>query len=514
MKRAVIAGLLLLLAGGAGAGTYYGLVYREGGLLSDGIPNSTGTSTDTADVVYVNPVSMLAGLGSGNGIINRYAGVIEPQQTWDAKLESEKTVEETYVKEGDTVKTGDKLFKYKTTEDEDKLAQDQIDLERLANDIETAKKRIEQLQKEKSKASADDQLTYTTDILQQENTIKQNEYEIKTKELEISQLEESIKNAVVTCELDGVVKTVKKSTDSTSSFMSGSDTTDAYITIMAVGDYQVKCMVNEQNISDIEIDAPMIVTSRVDSSLHWTGRVTDIKMDAGVSNNADSGYYGFDSGSSDNSTSSTNYPFYIALDSSEDLMLGQHVFVENDLGQNDAKEGIWLDEYYFVTEEDGSAWVWAAGARDRLEKRSVTLGEYDEELMKWEVLEGLGEEDYIASPFDEPEEGAPVSYVDLDDGEEEYADGEWPDEGGEDFAGEEWSDEGGEDFAGGEWSDEGGEDFAEGDYVDDGWSDDGGVMDGEDWADGGEEIDGVVWSDEEGSDDIVYAPEYSDEEQG
>ena len=251
--------------------------------------NSTAAS-DSEEAVYVNPVAMLAGLGSGSGVINRYAGVIEPQQTWEAKLENEKTVEETYVKEGDTVKVGDKLFKYKTTEDEDKLAQDQIDLERLGKDIETAQRRIEQLKKEKSKASADDQLTYTTDILQQENTIKQSEYEIKTKELEISQLGESIKNAVVTCELDGVVKSVKKSTDSSSSFTSGADSSDAYITVMVVGDYQVKCMVNEQNIGDIEIDAPMIVTSRVDSSMHWSGHVTDIKMDTGVSNSSDKRY--------------------------------------------------------------------------------------------------------------------------------------------------------------------------------------------------------------------------------
>ena len=68
-----------------------------------------------------------------------------------------------------------------------------------------------------------------------------------------------------------------------------------------------------------------------------------------------------------------NYPYYVELDSSDGLMLGQHVYMEPDLGQEDQKEGIWLDDYYFEIEEDGSASVWAASASNVLEKRAVTL---------------------------------------------------------------------------------------------------------------------------------------------
>ena len=36
--------------------------------------------------------------------------------------------------------------------------------------------------------------------------------------------------------------------------------------------------------------------------------------------------------------------FYVNLDSSEGLMLGQHVYIEPDEGQDEKKSGIWLND--------------------------------------------------------------------------------------------------------------------------------------------------------------------------
>ena len=407
MKKGIIAVLLLVLAGGAGAGVYYYWFYQGGHAQSNG-----RVSSDSEDAVYVDSVSMLAGLGSGNGLIQRYAGVVEPQQTWEVKLQNERTVKECYVKEGDEVKAGQKLFIYDTTDDEDKLAQAQIDLERCQNDIDTAKATKEQLEKEKAKASADDQLSYTTRILTEENTIKQSEYEYKTKELEIKSLKENISAAVVYCEIDGVVKSIN---DPNSSSMSDSSDS-AYIQVLEVGDYRVKGTVNEQNINQIAEGMEMIVHSRVDDTVSWHGTISEINRDKGETNSDSSYYFG---GSSDSSTSSTNYPFYVELDSSEGMMLGQHVYLEPNVGQEDKKDGIWLDDYYFVTEEDGTSYVWAASDQNTLEKRLVTLGEYDEDMATYQVLEGLDEEDYITVPSDELTEGLPVIYNDISSADSE-----------------------------------------------------------------------------------------------
>ena len=406
MKKVIAVVLVLVLAAGGAGGFYYWKQKKEGAAVDGRI------SSSSEDAVYVDSVSVLAGLGSGNGVIQRYAGVIEPQQTWEVKLENERSVKECFVKEGDEVKDGQKLFVYDTTEDEDNLAKSEIELERYENEIETSKAQKEQLEKEKTKASADEQLDYTTRILTAENNIKQNEYEYKAKELEIKQLKEKIADAAVYSEMDGVVKSINDPNDNNGNgygYMSDSSDS-AYITILQVGDFRVKGTVNEQNKDQIYDGMEMLVHSRVDETVMWHGIITEIKLDKGENNSESSAYsfYG-----SDSSGSSTNYPFYVELDSSDGLILGQHVYLEPDQGQGEKKEGIWLYDYYFIQEENGDSYVWAASSSNTLEKRSVKLGEYDEDMATYQVLEGLDAEDYIIVPSDDLVEGLPVIYNDY-----------------------------------------------------------------------------------------------------
>ena len=406
MKKGIAVALVLVLAAGGAGGYYYWKQKNDAGASGERI------SSSSEDAVYVDSVSVLAGLGSGNGLIQRYAGMIEPQQTWEVKLENDRSVKECFVKEGDEVKDGQKLFTYDTTEDEDNLAKSEIELERCENEIETSKAQKEQLEKEKTKASADEQLDYTTRILTTENNIKQNEYEYKAKELEIKQLKEKIADAAVYSEMDGVVKSINDPNDNNGNgygYMSDSSDS-AYITILQVGDFRVKGTVNEQNKDQIYDGMEMLVHSRVDETVMWHGIITEIKLDKGENNSESSAYsfYG-----SDSSGSSTNYPFYVELDSSDGLILGQHVYLEPDQGQGEKKEGIWLYDYYFIQEENGDSYVWAASSSNTLEKRSVKLGEYDEDMATYQVLEGLDAEDYIIVPSDDLVEGLPVIYNDY-----------------------------------------------------------------------------------------------------
>ena len=406
MKKGIAVALVLVLAAGGAGGYYYWKQKNDAGASGERI------SSSSEDAVYVDSVSVLAGLGSGNGLIQRYAGMIEPQQTWEVKLENDRSVKECFVKEGDEVKDGQKLFTYDTTEDEDNLAKSEIELERCENEIETSKAQKEQLEKEKTKASADEQLDYTTRILTAENNIKQNEYEYKAKELEIKQLKEKIADAAVYSEMDGVVKSINDPNDNNGNgygYMSDSSDS-AYITILQVGDFRVKGTVNEQNKDQIYDGMEMLVHSRVDETVMWHGIITEIKLDKGENNSESSAYsfYG-----SDSSGSSTNYPFYVELDSSDGLILGQHVYLEPDQGQGEKKEGIWLYDYYFIQEENGDSYVWAASSSNTLEKRSVKLGEYDEDMATYQVLEGLDAEDYIIVPSDDLVEGLPVIYNDY-----------------------------------------------------------------------------------------------------
>ena len=69
-----------------------------------------------------------------------------------------------------------------------------------------------------------------------------------------------------------------------------------------------------------------------------------------------------------------SYPFYVELDSSDGLMLGQHVYIERDIGQDEQKDGLWISDYYIVDADTNEPYVWAANDKKKLEKRYVTLG--------------------------------------------------------------------------------------------------------------------------------------------
>lgn len=398
MKKALVTILILGLLGAGGYGAYshfFAEKSEEGGRVS----------STSEDAVYVDLISEITGFGSGTGLYDRYGGEVEPQATLEVKLESERTVAECYVKVGDEVKEGQKLFTYDIQEDEDKLAQAEIEIERCKGDIEICKEEIEQYEKESKNADEDEKLSYTTSILTAQNTIKRSEYEIKTLELEIEQLKESMENATVYSEMDGIIQKISDPNEASYSY-SYSENESAYITILALGDYRIKGSVNEQNLNQLYTGMPVIVYSRVDENLTWTGTVSEIKTDNAEEAEEDSYYYyGSDSDSS-------SYAFYVELDQSEGLILGQHVYMEENVGQLNQKDGLWLEEYY-IMQENGQAYVWLANTSNVIEKHAVTLGEYDEELMKYEVTDGLAADDYIAYPTGSVAEGDPVIYNDY-----------------------------------------------------------------------------------------------------
>ena len=151
----------------------------------------------------------------------------------------------------------------------------------------------------------------------------------------------------------------------------------------------------------------VLIRSRMDETQTWNGTIEKIDWENPVKKDNSSGvYYVGDSGN-DEMTNSSKYPFYIALSSKDGLILGQHVYIEPDYGQSNVKTGLWLPEY-FLGSTGADAFVWAASRKDTLEKRSVTLGEYDAELGEYEILSGLSTQDYIAFPDDTLESGMAV----------------------------------------------------------------------------------------------------------
>lgn len=178
---------------------------------------------------------------------------------------------------------------------------------------------------------------------------------------------------------------------------------NSFITILATGDYRVKGKINEQNMGALTEGAVVIVRSRVNDDENWKGTVTKIDRE-NAENSSNNGGIVY-SGGSDNMTQTNSYPFYITLESSEGLMLGQHVYIEPDNGQDEEpKAGIWLDDY-FINDIDSKPFVWADNGKGKLEKRYVTLGQHDDNLFKYEIADGLTKEDAVTFPEEGLEEG-------------------------------------------------------------------------------------------------------------
>lgn len=350
------------------------------------------------DVVYVSPVSTILDQGS-LGIQQRFSGVVEPQETYEVELQPDKTVKEVLVEKGQDVTVGTPLFIYDTDQAQSDLDQAQLDVERMENEIIGLQDQIATLQKEKRSAGSEEALDYTTQIQTAENDIKKTEYSIKSKNIEIEQLKYSIENATVVSEVDGVVKSINQGNSSDSYSYYEGETSNAFITILGTGSLRVKGSVNEQNIYAVMEGQPVIIRSRVDDSV-WYGTMGAVDTENVQSSSNSYYYYGVE----DSENQSSKYPFYVTLDSDEGLMLGQHVYIENDMGQEEEKSGLWLPDY-FICDLDSDPYVWADNGHGKLEKKSLVLGEYNEELMEYEILEGLTTEDAITFPEDSLKEG-------------------------------------------------------------------------------------------------------------
>lgn len=390
-KVGIIIAAAVVIVTAAGGGAWYFLKGNGG----------TGSS---ADKVYVETVASLNSVTSGSQ--NRYSGVVEAQESWEVNKDAEKEVKEVFVQEGDMVEEGTPLFEYDMEDVKAELAQAELDLEGMENEITNYQSQINQLSQEKNSVPEDERFEYTAEIQEKQNSIKQTEYNIESKKVEMQKKQETIDKAVVTSKIAGVVKSINESgTDS----MTGEEA--AYMTVLAVGDYRVKGTVSEMNIQMLSEEQPVILRSRIDEEQTWTGTISEIDTQNEVKNNDD--YY-YDSGSGEKAT---KYPFYVTLDSTDGLIMGQHLFIELDEGQSEEKEGIWLFEGYLVMDGEKS-YVWAANSKNKLEKREVELGEYDEEMGEYEIVSGLTQEDAIAFPMEGLYEGVTTvtdaSEVDYD----------------------------------------------------------------------------------------------------
>ena len=347
--------------------------------------------------VYVQQVSSLTGVSSQD----RFSGLVVSENLTEIKKDSDKQVAELMVKEGQDVKEGDALFTYDT--DQLQLNADKLDLEReqLSSSLEDYQTQIGELEREREKVGANQKLQYTIQIQSAQVSLKEAELNLKTKEAELEKAKQLLENATITSPVAGRVQSINESgTDSQGN-------PAAYITIQQAGAYRVKGTIGELQQGAISEGDRIKLTSRLDSSKTWLGTVTLVDYENPVKDD-NNGYIISGNGSGE---SASKYPFYVELDSIDGLIMGQHLYMERYVEGEDAS-GIIVSSAYICYEDDGSAYVWAENSRSKLEKRAITLGDYNENTDNYQVTDGLSETDYIAFPDEQYcHVGAPTSHT-------------------------------------------------------------------------------------------------------
>ncbi len=344
--------------------------------------------------IYVQAVSEISGKGLW-GQINRYAGTVESPESWSYTLREGGKVKDVYVRVGDVVQRGQKLFSYDTTEEQSAVEEAKIELERMEAELEKSRKNIETLEKAIARASASDKPPLQIELENEKLEIKKAEMQITSKRKEIENLETYTGSPEVSSKLDGVVTSIN---NGNTDYVVDAKASDTFITVVKVGDFRIKAEVNELNINDVMENAPVIVTSRVDG-MTWHGSIELIDRERPDMNDVGS------------MTGSTSYPFYVTLEDSDGLMLGQHVYVEVDRGQNDPveRDGIWISNSYIVDIDTDTPYVFADNGSGVLVKKALTIGERDDTLMQCQVTSGLTLTDRIALPVGNVKEGLPTT---------------------------------------------------------------------------------------------------------
>lgn len=335
--------------------------------------------------IYVQKVSTIIGSSYTE---NRYSGVVESSETVDINQDGNKSITDMYVKAGQKVSKGDKLFSYDTTEAANSIAQKKLDIEAQNNEIQAQNNTIADYKAELNKGG--DKVEIQARINDASYAIRQAQNTIKATQTEIEQLNKQIENSTVLSTIDGIIKEVNKDggTDE-------SGNQKPLVSITQTTDFRVKGSISE--MGTISEGTSVIVRSRVNEDQIYKGTITKVETDP--QSNLNNNFNGADS-----SESASKYPFYVSLDNNKGLMLGQHVYIEADNGQSTKKKGIWLDASFIVSDDNGNSYVWVS-ERGKLKKRKVELGKTDEETFATKIKSGLSVDDYIAWADDSYSEG-------------------------------------------------------------------------------------------------------------
>ena len=329
--------------------------------------------------VNVEQAGMLA---TAAACTDKFAGVVVSENEVKIERDTDKQIEKLHVAVGDSVRANEKLFEYDTDTLSLTIEKQELEmtkLEQQLKDLQTQITNVEKQIKEEKRKKEKDQdkaLLATLDLTLRSVKADQTQanYDKKALQAEISYNKDMLKNAVVRSPIKGTLNELSMG----AGIMEGVEVT---------------------------------ILSRIDPTAFWTGTVSLVDYNSTSSNAYDDMYGNVGDGMS----SSSSYPFYITLDSTSGLLLGQHVYIQIAAASHDDDLLRLPDSYIMDLTMDPETFattgmVWGVDLATRtLVKMTVTLGEYDPIYGTYVIQEGIDAMTYLADPADPGvKEGASV----------------------------------------------------------------------------------------------------------
>lgn len=264
-------------------------------------------------------------------------------------------------------------------------------MDKLEQQIKDLKTQVTNLEKQiKSEKDSSTKATLELSLRSVNADLTQAQYDKTSLNAEITYNKNMLSNAVVRSPIKGTVRSINENGT-------------PYITIQQSGAYQIKGTLNELSLNaGITEGVGVTILSRTDPTAYWTGVVSMVDYNNTVTNEYDSMY----GSTGDGLSSSSSYSFYITLDDTDGLLLGQHVYIQvSAAGAPDDLLRIPAGYVFNITtdketfETTGS--VWGVNMETgKLTKLTVIVGEYDPTYDTYVILDGITAESYLADPTD------------------------------------------------------------------------------------------------------------------
>lgn len=367
------------------------------------------------DAPQVNKVSDLMSSSTSKGE-SYLTGKVAPNATSKLNADSAKgKINEVFVKVGDKVTKGQKLFSYSNPDGQIAMEEAETDRTKLQNKINQLNESIATKRTQLTKKT--DELTALTNKVNNatteekeslnqekkslEETVELGKNEIETAKSELSDAKLDLQKAErtqqltnekygrseVVSDVDGIIQKIDD-TQINSTVSTGSQP-ESFMEIMDTSVLRVLGKVDEFQKGEIAVDQPVKLIDRKDQSKTWRGKIARV-----------------DATATDEKEESTisKYPFEVVMENGEDMPnIGNHVYIQPEKEEN-AKVSLPTD--YIMNEKD-KKFVWKV-IKGQVVKQEVTLGKSNEEAKTIEVNSGLTKEDTIVFPTKLIKEGMKV----------------------------------------------------------------------------------------------------------